>query len=114
MTHKSFSAEQNSRNANLRDYERLEFLGDSILGYLIAQYFFLTTQESGSTKNLGSDRMNPKELHRMKAALVNNNLLSLIVIESEINDYMIYNDKNEQFKEQMDKYASEIKKITSI
>ncbi len=37
LTHSSFSNEQKSR---IRNYERLEFLGDSILGFITANYIF--------------------------------------------------------------------------
>lgn len=35
----------------------------------------------------------PKELHKMKAAIVNNVLLSLSIIEHKIDKYVIYNEK---------------------
>ena len=36
----------------------------------------------------------------MKTSVINNNLLSLIVIENEIHKYMIYNTKAPSFYEQ--------------
>ena len=78
LTHKSFSREHENKNGgSLDDYERLEFLGDAVLGFLMARHFFLDTQvvKDGIRKN-------PKELHKMKTSVINNNLLSLIVIEN--------------------------------
>ena len=72
----------------LEDYERLEFLGDSILNYMIAKQFFLTTMDDAVKKM-------PKELHKMKTAVINNALLSLIVIEKGIHNFIIYNFKAE-------------------
>lgn len=72
----------------LEDYERLEFLGDSILNYMIAKHFFLTTMDDEVKKM-------PKELHKMKTAVINNALLSLIVIEKGIHNFIIYNFKAE-------------------
>ena len=43
LTHKSFSREHEKTNEFLEDYERLEFLGDAVLGYLMARYFFKST-----------------------------------------------------------------------
>ena len=92
LTHKSFSREHEKTNMYLDDYERLEFLGDAVLGYLMADYFFDSTQGHGIRKN-------PKELHKMKTSVINNNLLSLIVIENRIHEYMIYNTKAPSFYE---------------
>ena len=66
----------------LDDYERLEFLGDSVLNYLIAKFFFLSTQYD-------QERKMPKELHKMKTAVINNTLLSLIVIEYGIYEHIV-------------------------
>ena len=82
----------------LDDYERLEFLGDSVLNYLIAKFFFLSTQYD-------QERKMPKELHKMKTAVINNTLLSLIVIEYGIYEHIIYNKKAVAFKEQFDLLA---------
>lgn len=105
LTHKSYSKEHEKQNGYLEDYERLEFLGDSVLGYLMARHFFLSTQKDGIRKN-------PKELHKMKTSVINNNLLSLIVIENKIHEYMIYNTKAPSFYEQFEKYVSTVLKMT--
>jgi len=93
LTHKSFQREHEKTNSVLEDYERQEFLGDAVLGYLMARHFFRETQNDKSRKN-------PKELHKMKTSVINNNLLSLIVIENKIHDYMIYNEKAPSFFDQ--------------
>jgi hypothetical protein len=51
----------------------------------------------------------PKELHRMKTSVINNALLSLIVIENDIHEFIIYNEKAEAFKRQFEKYVDEVK-----
>ena len=105
LTHKSFQREHEKTNAFLEDYERLEFLGDAVLGCLMARYFFLSTQTDDIRKN-------PKELHKMKTSVINNNLLSLIVIENRIHEYMIYNQKAPSFYEQFEKYVTTVEKMS--
>lgn len=43
-------------------------------------------------------KLMPKELHKMKTSVVNNVLLSLIVIENDIHSHIIYNEKSLSFK----------------
>lgn len=59
---------------------------------MVAQHFY---------KESMFDRVKkmPKELHKMKTSVVNNVLLSLIVIENNIHEYIIYNEKSLGFKE---------------
>ena len=42
LTHRSFAYEAASEGRQAGDYESLEFLGDSILGFLIAEFLYLT------------------------------------------------------------------------
>ena len=56
------------------------------------RHFFLSTQDDEKRKM-------PKELHKMKTSVINNNLLSLIIIENDIYNHMIYNKKAQAFKE---------------
>ena len=53
----------------------------------------------------------PKELHKMKTSVINNALLSLIVIENGIHDFVLYNNKALSFKEQFDKYVSKVHEL---
>lgn len=88
------------------DYERLEFLGDAILNFLIAEFFYKTTVNDKEKKM-------PKELHKMKTSVINNALLSLIVIENGIHEHVLYNNKAFSFKEQFDKYVSKVQELLS-
>jgi ribonuclease-3 len=58
LTHKSFLKNTEIQSANLNDYERLEFLGDTVLNFLLARFFFY---EDGSHK----EGWRPNELHKM-------------------------------------------------
>lgn len=88
----------------IEDYERLEFLGDSILNFLIAQYYF------NITKDRPQDYQ-PKQLHKLKTSVVNNVFLSLVVVQRGIHDFVLYNQSSEQFKQQFDKYKLFVLKI---
>ena len=48
----------------------------------------------------------------MKASVINNALLSLIVIEKGIYEYVIYNEKAIQFKDQFYFYVNYVQKMT--
>lgn len=72
----------------------------------MARHFFLSTQHDGIRKN-------PKELHKMKTSVINNNLLSLIVIENRIHEYMIYNKKAPSFYEQFEKYVNTVHEMSA-
>jgi len=41
----------------------------------------------------------PKELHKMKTSVINNAMLSLIVIENGIHEHVLYNNKAQGFKD---------------
>ena len=71
---------------------------------MIAKHFFLTTQDDAIKKM-------PKELHKMKTAVINNALLSLIVIEKGIHNFIIYNYKAEQFRKQFEKFVQTVQEM---
>jgi dsRNA-specific ribonuclease len=99
LTHKSFNETLIDSNIDHpQDYERLEFLGDSILNSQVAYYFFKHTMNDEQKKN-------PKELHKMKTSIVNNVLLSLALIENNMHDFVIFNEKAFQFKYQFQTYV---------
>jgi len=58
----------------------------------------LITQPEAKNEYDDTKRYMPKELHRMKTSVINNALLSLIVIENDIHEFIIYNEKAEAFK----------------
>jgi len=73
----------------------------------IAEHFYHTTKND-------SKRHQPKELHRMKAAVINNALLSLIIIEKEICHFVIYNEKAQQFKDQFSHCIDHVQELVGV
>lgn len=73
LTHSSYT---NEHHGGGEDYERLEFLGDSILGFFTAEYLF------------GECRDAEGELTRMRAALVCEESLASVAEELRIGEHL--------------------------
>ena len=50
----------------------------------------------------------------MKTSVINNALLSLIVIENGIHEHVLYNNKAVSFKEQFDKYVQKVHELLAL
>lgn len=81
LTHPSLKQE----NKNAINYERLEFLGDAILGFVIAELIFHHYPNYSEGK-----------LAKMKAWLVSSNLLVQIANQLDIASYLIINKGEEK------------------
>lgn len=66
------------RSKGSRNYERLEFLGDSILGFVIAQWLYESFPEYGEGR-----------LSRVRASLVRKETLASIARDLKLSDYLI-------------------------
>ena len=74
LTHSSYA---NEGNRGLQSNERLEFLGDSVLGFITARYLF--DREDGQEG----------ELTRLRASLVCEKALSAYATQLELGDYLL-------------------------
>ena len=109
MTHKSYVTNNSEEDAHLlSSYERLEFLGDSIINFVMAEKFFLDTQGLDAWQN------KPKELHKKKASIVNNALLSLVIVEKDMDRFIICSEKAQSFKEQIGKFIDNVHKLIKV
>lgn len=75
LTHSSYANE--NRSARLRNNERLEFLGDSVLGMVVAEHLFAEDMD-----------MAEGELTRMRAALVCEQSLAAAARELQLGEYL--------------------------
>jgi dsRNA-specific ribonuclease len=46
LTHNSYFLKRTDQKGKIQDYERLEFLGDSVLNFLITRFFFASDTRS--------------------------------------------------------------------
>jgi len=82
LIHKSYS---NEVLLSLKNNERLEFLGDSVLDLIVADYMFLTYQD-----------LPEGSLSKIRAAVVNENSLAGIAKDLELGSYILLG-KGESF-----------------
>ena len=82
LTHKSYS---NEVLLSLKNNERLEFLGDSVLDLIVADYMFLTYQD-----------LPEGSLSKIRAAVVNENSLAGLAKNLELGSYILLG-KGESF-----------------
>ena len=74
FTHPSYNADANTKH---HDYERLEFLGDSVIDLCIAEMSFIARSD-----------LNQGNLTKMRAALVNTNGLSNMARKYNLHEYI--------------------------
>jgi len=72
LTHSSYYA-----NRVTSCYQRLEFLGDAILDFLVTQHLYFRHA-----------KLSPGELTDIRQALVNNNILATIAVKYKYNEYL--------------------------
>ena len=92
----------NRLNPTEFSYDRLEFLGDSIFDFLVENRLYSTMKNE-----------DPNGLSLMKAAIVNNHLLSLIALYYKFNNFILFDNKLIQskidvFAENVEKYIENI------
>ena len=96
VTHASYT-----RNRLTDCYQRLEFLGDAVLDYLVTSHIY------SSFPNYG-----PGEISGMRSALVNNNTFAELAVELKLNLALLYNSPSlfnqiELYLKAVTKYESE-------
>ncbi|XP_028968970.1 endoribonuclease Dicer [Galendromus occidentalis] len=72
ITHKSYRY-----NRLTRSYERLEFLGDAVIDYLISKYIYTADSD-----------LNPGQLTDVRASLVSNNTFAAIIVDNKLHTVM--------------------------
>ena len=74
FTHPSYNADANTKH---HDYERLEFLGDSVIDLCVAEMSYIARSD-----------LNQGNLTKMRAALVNTNGLSSLARKYNLHEYV--------------------------
>ena len=75
LTHASYT-----RNDLTESYERLEFLGDAVLDYLVTAHIFSSSREDAK----------PGQMTDCRSALVNNNLLAALVANANLHPFLLH------------------------
>ena len=75
LTHASYT-----RNDLTESYERLEFLGDAVLDYLVTAHIFSSSREDAK----------PGQMTDSRSALVNNNLLAALVVNANLHPFLLH------------------------
>jgi len=82
LTHRSYIY---STDNSVKSNERLEYLGDSVLGLVVAEHLFLSNPEYAEG-----------DLTKTKALLVNETTLSRVAVETGLNDFVLMSPEEEK------------------
>ena len=94
LTHDSFSGEMLTGS-----YQRLEFLGDCVLDYLVTSYLMCYVDQT----------FQPEDLHKLRAFVVCNRNFARLTVEWELDDYLLYTSQGLQ--KDIDKYVEYLESI---
>jgi len=76
LTHASYTS-----NELTESYERLEFLGDAVLDYLVTAHIFSSSY---------CEDAKPGQMTDCRSALVNNNLLAALVVNANLHPFLLH------------------------
>lgn len=94
LTHPSFS-ENCEDNLKYGCYQRLEFLGDAILDYMVTRYLYTDPRNHS-----------PGTLTILRSALVNNNFFATLAVKNNYHKYLQH--KSLSLHQLIDKFASKV------
>jgi ribonuclease-3 len=81
LTHRSYSYE----HGGIPNNERLEFLGDSVLGFVVTEHLFLSLTD-----------LSEGELTKLKNSVVSEKALSVVAVQLSLGDYLRLGKGEEQ------------------
>jgi dsRNA-specific ribonuclease len=67
----------------LKNYNLLEFIGDSVMNFLVVDFYFKNSQRSDLSKIYGHD-----QIHKLKTELTNNNFIAIAMIELGLHEFI--------------------------
>ena len=85
------------RSKTKKNYERLEFLGDSILGFVIAEFLFEKFPDSDEGK-----------LSQVRSKLVKGSTLTKLGLELQVDEYIILGDSEKNGTHKRDKILEDV------
>lgn len=87
FSHSSYVNEHKAQGEEIESYERLEFLGDSVLGKIVSEFIFKKFRH-----------MSPGEMSLLKAKVVSKTFLSMIGKRLELEKYVLFSgtENNQQ------------------
>ncbi|MCD8209878.1 MAG: ribonuclease III [Coprobacillus sp.] len=74
LTHSSYNSDANTKH---HDYERLEFIGDSVIGYIVADLIYKNKKD-----------MEPGDMSKLKSYLVKSHSLATLARSLHLQDYI--------------------------
>ena len=101
----AFSHMSYYRNRSTDCYQRLEFLGDAILDFLIIAHLYACDEE-----------LDPSRLTSIKSALVNNNTFALLAVRFNLHKYLLHFEQKLEsaIKQYIDLQEEDIKRMLEV
>jgi|LauGreDrversion4_2_1035121.scaffolds.fasta_scaffold49159_3 dsRNA-specific ribonuclease len=76
----------------LENYNLLEFIGDSVMNFLVTDFYFKHSERSDLRKIYGHD-----QIHKLKTELTNNNFIAIVMIELGLHEFIKIKERTATF-----------------